>query len=89
MKGNVWGNKYEGFSHVSVVHLMFETHPLTSCLRDNKTKADNKDDAEYDVAARELAFEGKGAAVDRTLGPEEFAERERQVCRGTRHLGRL
>ncbi len=48
-------------------------------IRDNKTKADNMDDADYDVAARELAFEGKGAAVDRTLGPEEFAERERQV----------
>ena len=52
---------------------------LPGC-RDNKTKADNKDDADYDVAARELAFEGKGAAVDRTLGPEEFADRERQVA---------
>lgn len=27
--------------------------------RDNKTKADNKDDLEYDVATRELAFESK------------------------------
>ena len=46
--------------------------------KENKTKADNKADADYDVAARELAFEAKGAATDRTLAPEEDAERERQ-----------
>ncbi|GFR42204.1 hypothetical protein Agub_g3095, partial [Astrephomene gubernaculifera] len=43
-----------------------------------KVKADNPDDAAYDVATRELAFEAKGAAGDRTLTPEELLERERQ-----------
>ena len=47
--------------------------------RDNKIKSDNKDDVDYDVAARELAFEGKGAASDRTLTAEEASERDRQV----------
>ena len=45
--------------------------------KENKLKADNKQDQDYDVAARELAFEAKGAAVDRTLAPEEVAEKER------------
>ncbi|GIL77894.1 hypothetical protein Vretimale_6572 [Volvox reticuliferus] len=43
-----------------------------------KVKADNPEDAAYDVAARELAFESKGAAGDRTLSPEELLEKERQ-----------
>ncbi|GLC45018.1 hypothetical protein PLESTB_001743300 [Pleodorina starrii] len=43
-----------------------------------KVKADNPDDAAYDIAARELAFESKGAAGERTLSPEELQERERQ-----------
>ena len=52
---------------------------LHAIFRDNKVKPDNKDDVDYDVAARELAFEGKGAASDRTLSAEEAAERDRQV----------
>ncbi|GLI63095.1 hypothetical protein VaNZ11_005999, partial [Volvox africanus] len=43
-----------------------------------KLKADNPEDAAYDVAARELAFESKGAAGDRTLSPEELLEKEQQ-----------
>lgn len=57
-----------------------ETVHNVAILRDNKVKSDNKDDVDYDVAARELAFEGKGAASDRTLSAEEAAERDRQVC---------
>ncbi|KAG2492669.1 hypothetical protein HYH03_009084 [Edaphochlamys debaryana] len=41
-------------------------------------KAETAEDRAYDVAARELAFEGKGAAGDRTLTAEELVERERQ-----------
>ncbi|KXZ52129.1 hypothetical protein GPECTOR_10g758 [Gonium pectorale] len=43
-----------------------------------KVPASDPADAAYDVAARELAFEAKGAATERTLTPEELAERERQ-----------
>jgi hypothetical protein len=39
--------------------------------------ADVEADAAYDVAARALAVEARGAAGDRVLGPEEQAERER------------
>ncbi|GAX76160.1 hypothetical protein CEUSTIGMA_g3604.t1 [Chlamydomonas eustigma] len=46
--------------------------------KENKMKPDNKADAEYDVAARELAFEGKGAASDRTQSAEEIALKERK-----------
>ena len=38
--------------------------------------ADVEADAAYDVAARALAAEARGAAGDRVLGPEEQAERE-------------
>lgn len=55
--------------------------------RDNKVKAATQDDAEYDVAARELAFEGKGQASDRTLTPEELAEKQRQVGAGSLGAG--
>lgn len=49
----------------------------TSALfRDNKTKADKSEDAKYDVAARELAFEAKGQAGDRTLTVEELESKE-------------
>ncbi len=40
-------------------------------------RADDEADAAYDVAARALAAEARGAAGDRVLGPEEQAERER------------
>ncbi|KAF5835653.1 nucleolar protein 14 [Dunaliella salina] len=42
-----------------------------------KVVADIEADAAYDVAARALAAEARGAAGDRVLGPEEQAERER------------
>eukprot|EP00967_Tisochrysis_lutea_P146817 scaffold277741_cov18-Tisochrysis_lutea.AAC.1 len=42
-----------------------------------KVVADVEADAAYDVAARALAAEARGAAGDRVLGPEEQAERER------------
>lgn len=42
-----------------------------------KMVADEAADAAYDVAARALATEARGAAGDRVLSPEEQAERER------------
>lgn len=48
------------------------------CYRGKKTKPDNDEDAQYDQAARELVFEAKAQAGDRTLTPEELADKEKQ-----------
>ena len=58
---------------------------IVVCCRGIKTKADDAGDAKYDVAARELAFEAKGAAGDRTLMPDEMVERERMVSADSLH----
>ena len=42
-----------------------------------KLLADSEGDAAYDVAARALAAEARGAAGERTLTPQEMEERER------------
>jgi hypothetical protein len=59
--------------------------------------ADNEGDAAYDVAARTLASEARGAAGERTLTPHELEEKEaarlaalekdrRVRCGGLRHM---
>ncbi|WIA18434.1 hypothetical protein OEZ85_009894 [Tetradesmus obliquus] len=43
-----------------------------------KLKAETEEDAAYDRAARELVFEAKGQASERTLTAEELQEKEQQ-----------
>lgn len=89
--GGVVGSREWGAGSISTRPRLTRTHrsalnptrpsqaqPNSRPSRGVKVKAENPEDAAYDVAARELGFESKGAATEPTLTPEELLEQERQ-----------
>ena len=81
-----WCLRCKDGAHVTKVYVLDFYAPTCARCRDAREIKTEKDD--YDLIAKELAFEAKALPSDRTLAPQEFAAKRGSAWITWRKSGR-